>query len=202
LTIRLRQLTEQGLDEFQNYYSRISSGLAEDPPIDKLSIEPYSENFSHEIQIEDITFSTRLEMGRYLSNLFKDLPIGAFQYNQRMWTWLSLLWFNQLCPKDADGSRSKYLRESAKYFLSTDYRDYYRHFVAESWRIYHYFGDDDSKIFLTCEPYKHNDFIEQLASRQKLITIMGLVGTANKLYWDEKKGKPKKTQQTGRFLVI
>lgn len=196
--MRMRSLTDKGIEEFKNYIQRLKHGVAEDPPVKSLSKYPFSKEFDVPLDIDVRTFSTRLDLAEYLSDRFAivDRPSLVGQYG--VWSWLALLLFNQLCPVSDDGHRK--VRETARYVCSSDYTDYYRHLVAASWDIFYLHGQY-SKVFLSCPLYIHNDFIEQLASRQDIITIKGLIEAVDKLYWrGNGKGGPKRNATNRKVL--
>ncbi len=189
--IRLRSLTDKGIEEFENYIQRLKLGVAEEPPIKSLSRFPFSKEFDLPLEIDVRPFSTRLEMAEYLSDRFALVARNSLVGQNGLWSWLALLLFNQLCPVSDDGHRD--IRQTARYVCSSDYRHYYRHYIAASWDIFYLYGQNYSKVFLACPLNIHNDFIEQLASRQDIITIKGLIEAVDKLYWKGNgSGRPKR----------
>jgi hypothetical protein len=53
-------------------------------------------------------------------------------------------------------------------------------------------GEELSKLFLDCPVNVHNEFTEQIGSRQWIISSPNLVKLAHKLYWDTEKDKAKR----------
>lgn len=184
----LRAINETGIEQFKNYIELLRDGSTDPPPIENLSSDAFSDEFEPRIEISGDSFSTRLDMGRYLQDCLNHVDRNIIVNLPGLWSWLSLFWFDQLCP-EIDGRRR--VRETARYICSMDYTDYYRHYVASSWDIYCLHGDY-SRLFLVCPLYIHNDFIEQLASRQDIITIKGLIKAADALYWNEQRVSQKR----------
>lgn len=185
----IRTLTQQGLDEFSNYIQEIRQGIIKSSPVDVLSKEPYSIEFNPSIKIENCRFATRMEMGKHLSGVLTGIERNRLLKEFGMWSWLVLFWFDQLCPPDANGIRK--VRESARYICSMDYTDWYRHLVAAPWDIFSLHGEF-SRLFLTDEIHKHNDFVEQLGARQNIISSKSIIEAADKLYWGTHKNTPKR----------
>ena len=104
-----------------------------------------------------------------------------------IWDYLTLLWFDQFCPSN-EGQRR--IRENARYIVSPDRTDYYRHLVLCAWELYSLHGIY-SRLFLECPPHIHNDWTEQLASRQDIITNKALIEVTDRLYWDGRRRGPK-----------
>ena len=198
----VRILTDKGNELFRDYIIEVKENPAISPPIDKLSHAPWSTEFFPHINVGNLDASTRIELGKYLVELFEMGGVDRKNIlnNPGMWSWLALLWFDTLCPINADGSRK--VRESSVYVCSSHYTDYYRHLVAASWDIF-YIHRDKSRLFLWTPLHIHNDFIEQLVSRQNIITNKPLIEAFDRLYWDKKLNRPKTGAQsrgkTGNF---
>src|SRR5690606_6929160 len=188
--VRLKVFTEEGFNEFRNFLIELKNN----PELNKpdLSNNKYSENFQPEITVdENIIFSSRMELAEYLAKIFQDVGVKsqAVITNDKLWTWLTYLWFEQICPREDTGRK---VREIVKYICSTDYKKYYRHFIASTFRIYSTLGKENSLLFLNRPVNDHGDFIEQLASRQEIISNPNLISVAHSLYWDKAKNKPKR----------
>lgn len=185
----LRELTEQGRSVFVDYLQRIRQGLSEQPSVSELSREPFSIEFLPAVQIdESLVFSTRYKMGQYLNTVLEGIDRNNLFSHHGIWEYLTVIWFNQLCPCNNEGLRS--VRENAKYLVSPDRTDYYRHLVLCAWDIYSLHGIY-SRLFLDCPLPVHNDWVEQLASRQEIITNRALIETIDRLYWDDSRQRPK-----------
>jgi hypothetical protein len=191
----IRVLTDRGMELFRNYILEVKDNPQKPPPINRLSQKPWSSEFSTHIEVESLSVTTRIQLGKYLVELFQVQGVDRRDIlnNPGMWSWLALLWFDNLCPVQSDGARK--VRETSRYVCSSHYTDYYRHLVAASWDIY-YLYREISRLFLWTPLYIHNDFIEQLASRQSIITNKALIEVFDRLYWDLKSGRPKSGAQS------
>jgi hypothetical protein len=192
--IDLRVLSKEGIDRFREYIQIVKENPRAPHP--DLNLEPYSYEFQPRIKIDETKlFMSRIEMAKYLKNTFEDAGIGrnAVIGRSDLWSWLAYLWFDQLCPI-VNGGRK--LNETARYICSSDYTDYYRHYVAASYDIYSIHGEPKSKLFLYGSPYLHSDFIEQFASRQNIISNSDLVEVAYRLYWETGSNHPKRGAQS------
>ncbi len=186
----LKVFTDEGIIEFRNFLVELKNN----PELEKpdLSDTKFSIDFLPEIRVdENKIFSSRMELAEYLTQMFNDADVRSKDVipNDKLWTWLTYLWFDQICPKDGTGRK---VREIVKYICSTDYKKYYRHFIASTFRIYSTLGKENSLLFLNRPVNDHGDFIEQLASRQEIISNPNLIEVAHKLYWDDKENKPKR----------
>lgn len=70
-----------------------------------------------------------------------------------------------------------------------NYIRYYRHKVLGTYRIYDKHRDqpDEAMAILGSSPSTHGEIVEQIASRQELITNPGIVKLLTYLYWDVEK---------------
>ncbi|MDI6732679.1 MAG: hypothetical protein QME51_02140 [Planctomycetota bacterium] len=188
MTEYIRILNEQGLEKFQNYINQLKDGMDEDPPVDELSQEPFSVEFSPRIKVGKRTFANRLEMGKYLSEILQGISADKLTSEKGLWSWLALFWFDIICPRDDNGMRK--ILKSNHYICSSNWKYWHRHFIAASWDIYST-HKRFSRLFLGSPIFIHNDWTEQVASRQDFISNKYIVEAIDKLYWDESKEKPK-----------
>jgi hypothetical protein len=187
--IPIRVLNETGLLKFRDYLMQLGTTPSLDPTTEWLTDPATSNAFSPEVQIDNRNFETRFQLAQYLYG-FAPLREPAVRQNIGLWSWLSLLFFDQLCPKDNEGNRTP--REVYSYILSRDYRHYYRHLLATGFFIYDVHREH-ARVVLFPAMNTHGDFVEQLASRMELITNRGLIEAVDMLYYDASgTGSPKR----------
>jgi len=187
--VNLRILSDQGIEKFREYIHLLKNKQPASRP--DLNIEPYSYVFLPRIEIDgNRKFSTRMELAEYLVQCFKNAGINRDKIilNQGLWTWIAYIWFDQFCPA-INGKRN--IKEDAKYICSSDHTDYYRHYVAGLYDIYSLYEIKNSKLFLSSRLDIVNDFTEQFASRQYIMSYPNLIELAHQLYWDNRNGNPK-----------
>jgi len=199
--ICIRVFSDLGIGKFRQYIMDLKNNIQTVRP--DLNVEPYSTEFQPLVEIdENRIFQTKLEVGEYIKNQMDNAEISrkGILENRNLWTWFAYIWFNQLCPKK---NANLIPRETAKYIYSSDYRDYYRHLIAAPFSIYSLYERNNSLLFLYNKPYEHNDFIEQIAARQKIISHENLIVVLHRLYWHESSNRPKRgvqsRQQPGNF---
>lgn len=186
----LKVFTDEGVNKFRDYLVELKNNPALIKP-DFMASE-YSENFQSIVLVdENKIFSSRMELAEYLNQIFLSAGLRAQTVisNDKLWTWLTYLWFDQICPPKGS---VRQLRELVRYICSTDWRKYYRHYVASSFRIYNTLGKENSLLFLNRPVDDHGDYNEQLASRQEIISSPNLIKVAHTLYWDDKENRPKR----------
>jgi len=186
---QLKIFNQVGETAFHNFLNELKIN----PSLDLIDLNDsqYWVDFKPALVIEkNKIFSSRFDLAEYLDNIFKNAGIKRNEVigNNRLWTWLTYFWFDQICPI-VNGERK--VLQIAKYICGQDFRTYYRHFIASSYNIYSLLGKSNTFLFLYQSINVHNDFIEQLASRQEIISQSNLIQAAQTLYWNDLINKPK-----------
>ncbi|MCM8822875.1 MAG: hypothetical protein NC831_08785 [Candidatus Omnitrophica bacterium] len=192
--IAAREMLPDGENRFREYIETLRMNASTLRP--DLNIRQYSKELSPKLFIdENRLFYTKLELAEYLETCFRESNIKreAIIVLNGLWTWLAYTWFDQLVSLQ---NNARAIREEAKYICSSDYRDYYRHLIAGPYGIFSVHGKENSRIFLYSPVYEHNDFIEQFASRQFIISYSNIVEAITKLYLDNRSGRPKSGAQS------
>ncbi|XAL98687.1 hypothetical protein OT109_13995 [Phycisphaeraceae bacterium D3-23] len=108
------------------------------------------------------------------------------------WAWLSLALFDQVCPTNGNGERKAH--EVAWYIPAfEDRRRNYRHVLYGSHMIYSLYEENPSNadVFLSNSLTTLGHFWYQIVSRQDLIGNPSIVSAATRLYFNQRKMKPK-----------
>jgi len=194
--INLRVMLPEGEQKFREYIHDLRTNPSSQRP--DLNNKPFSEEFSPVVSIDEAKcFNSKMELAEYLQNCFDQAGLSREEVLPRngLWTWLAYVWFDQLAPITNPDTNERDIKEDAKYICSSDYRDYYRHLVSGPYSIYSLHGAPNSHIFLYSPVNEHNDFIEQFASRQFIISHKNIVEAIYRLYFDSKKRQPKEGAQ-------
>ena len=193
----LRSLTTTGINAFREYLEALSTTTAAPPvPYELLTAPEMSEGFDHSVEIEQRKFGSRLASAQYFDSVFSASGVEGIDQLPGVWSWLSLFYFEELCPMGKGGRR----KPGKDYRLLPEAHAfrYYRHLLAGPYQIYRVFRDQpaDAAIVLHQPLDKPGDYVEQLASRQERISNRGLVEAATHLYFDPVKQKYKTSGQS------
>jgi hypothetical protein len=179
---------KEGVAAFSEWLLAGASGII---PPDLLRDPAYAHTFE-DVTIEQRVFRDRFDFGTYLTQAFQAFDKPTIAYMQGLWTWLAAYYFEQLCPRNPEGQRT--LRRRHAYVL--DARQYFRHLIQMPWYLVSTHGET-AKFLLTSissrdpAPLSRQSYIlDQLASRQFVISSPTLVGAARRLYSDPNTGKP------------
>jgi hypothetical protein len=191
----LRALNRSGVDRFRQYLDALRSDERPDLPRDLLDDPDQVEELSVDLSVEERKFPTRWGVAKYLSDLLEPLPREEVDDNVGLWSWLSLFYFNQVCPVRDDGSR----RPGREYRHVPDFSFRYRnrHLLLGPYQVYRRHGPY-AILILSGPLYSENKIYHELASRQDLIVNRGIIEAVNALYLDRQRGMPKRGCQDSK----
>ncbi|MGC8742849.1 MAG: hypothetical protein ACP5T0_03080 [Verrucomicrobiia bacterium] len=186
--MKIRILNNSGIQRFKEYINNLRSGYKDDNP--NLKSDVYSTDYEINLEIDCFKrFETRLDIGAYLSELFKNHNIKKNEVvgkgTEGLWTWLAYIWFDQIT-----NNKSKICRFD-RYICNQSWNRYYVHLIFGAYYIYESLGRERAKLFLSTPPYILHDINDHLACYQYIVGYPNIVDVAIKLYWDEKNNKVK-----------
>jgi hypothetical protein len=191
--IQLRKFNQAGIEAFEDALQHIGAG--QDADISALLTDPaLTEALSAEPVVEVRPFKDRFDAAQYFYTLLLpfEKALGDIERDKGLWAWLAAAWIDMLAPKDEAGSRK--LRARPRWVPAVDdYKAYYRHLLAGPYRIYRAHHDDPSRamVVLNTAVEQPGEVVEQLASRQEVITSPPLMSAITTLYYRETTGKLK-----------
>jgi len=145
------------------------------------------------IEMQPRVFAARFEWACFSEELLRPHPAVELQRDTGLWAWLTLVFFDSVCPADGNGNRR--VGQRARYVPSgTDFRTYYRHLLEGPWRIAHAHRDNPKRALgvLTGPLDRPGEIAEQLSSRQELVSSATVMEVTTKLYVDPRTAKPKR----------
>lgn len=191
--MKARRLNESGIAIFAGWMETLKQGGSVQAPASLLTNPETAEALAVVVEVEPRTFANRFEVAEYLFTRFSAAGLTDVDNDRGLWAWLSLFYFDSVCPAGKGGSRKpgaqpRHIPEPG------NFQRYYRHLLGGPYRIYRAHRDDPkSALALLCQPLETpGDVVEQLASRQELVTNRGIVALATKLYFDHTTQKLKR----------
>lgn len=196
MTPALRRLKPSGLELFGQYLDGLKKGGVAPPPFWLLTDATHTEAIEPEIPVPDATFANRLQAATYLDDLFAKAELAAPDRDVGLWAWLSLRFFDQLCPAGKGGHRDPGEFSGGTYVRHVpevgNYLKYYRHLLAGPYLVFRQHKGDVAKAMVMLQGAidAHGEFMAQIASRL-FVSIKSVVGAATLLYMDGGTGEPK-----------
>ncbi len=191
--MKIRRLNDVGLQRMSAFLDSQTTDSPMTYPEELLTERESTEHVEPEVEVEQRLFVDRFEVGEYLNTKLGDACVENIERDRGIWAWLSLFYFDQLCPVGTQGRRKP--GELARWIPATgDFRKYYRHLLAGPFRIYRAHRDhpDRARVLLCTPPHSPGDIVEQLASRQEIVTNSAIIQVATCLYIDPDTGQPKR----------
>ncbi len=181
--MKVARLNESGIATFAGWLETLKQGGSVQAPMSLLTNPAATESLAVQVEIEQRTFTTRLEAAEYLFSRFAAAGLTDVDRDRGLWAWLSLFYFDSVCPVGKGGIRKpgaqpRHIPEPG------NFRRYYRHLLGGPYRIYRAHRDNPKRAMaLLCQPVNlPGDVVEQLASRQEVVTNPGILDLATKLY--------------------
>jgi hypothetical protein len=191
--MKLRRLTDAGIEAFSNYLAMLRVDPSLPPPVQLLDGAGVSEPLPTQAAVEQRAFASRLAAAEYLHGVLAASELKGIDRDRGLWTWLTLYYFDQVCPLKAKGSRS--VKHIARYIPElSNYLRFYRHLLVGPYFIYKSHADLPARatVVLISPLAVPGEVVEQIASRQELISNKSVLGTLTKLYVDENECKLKR----------
>lgn len=184
----IRALNSSGIEQFRRYLARLRDGAAGSPPSSLLQDSTFTSELAVEIQIESQQFASRFALGRFLCEVLSPLPPEEMDRNAGLWAWMSLFFFDLVCPVSRDGGRRP--GQDYRHIPDFSYRYRHRHLLYGPYQVYRRHGV--LSVLLLSGPVNSESAIyHEIASRQDLIANKGVIEATLSLYMDRKRGAPK-----------
>jgi len=199
MTDAIRVLNDAGLTAYSNYLAALGENGSLPPPWHILTNPATSDAAPFNAQIEKApagkNFGDRFTFGSYLSTKIPEAQ-AVISRAHRLWSWLSLYYFDQICPVNSSGERESLAVPAYILDREFSYKNYYRHLVRTPWLAVAMHGDNSKALLMPLRPTKaplaqRGELIEQIASRQHLFSSTNVVAAAHALYFDNANNHPK-----------
>jgi hypothetical protein len=187
----VRRFLPAGIRETHRFLDGVQAGGHDDPM--HLLEDPDLTEVVSIGALEIVQLSDRRQTAEVMRSIVDglDMSIDEVQRDVGLWTWLAMCWFDQLAPRLRS---SRTLRKRATLVLAADdFRTYYRHYLAGPWSIYmaHLDDPDRAQALLCTKPWQPGEVVEQMASRQDIVSSPSVVQVVTNLYLDPESGSHK-----------
>jgi hypothetical protein len=190
--VKVRVLNRTGVEDFERYLDSLSGPEQAPVPRHLLEDDACAELLNPAVEVDSRAFLNRMEAAEYLDSRLGAVPQDSVTGNRGLWAWLSLFYFDALCPtkkgRRTPGARARWI------LYADDFRKYYRHLLAGPYRIWRqYRSNPKTALCVLCTPvHAPGEIVEQLASRQDRVTNRTIMELATALYVDPGTGSPKR----------
>lgn len=192
----VRKFNHAGVEEFRIFLNTLRSFPSTPVPQDLLYAENYTQMLDWGIEVDQVVFSSRLEAAQYFADLFKEKDGREIAPDVGLWSWLSLFYFDQVCPLIAGNKR--FPGRDYRHIPEPGYRSGHRHLLGGAFLVHQVYklGDQLSRLLLSTRLHREGHFHHELASRVNLITNKGVIEAVDMLYFSEKNKRAKRGCQS------
>ena len=191
--MKLRKFSSKGVALLEEYLSSLETDPDNPIPYELLENPKYTELFGVPTDIARKHFGTKLAASEYLDRVLTMTKVSEVSRDVGLWSWLTLLYFDELCPADTKGQRVP--KERARYVPQpSNYQRYYRHLLLGPYLTYRANRDKPTRAmaFLCRELHILDDIVGQLSARSERVKNPGIVELATRLYFDPAKSTTRK----------
>lgn len=184
----VRAFREEGLEWFAEELARCRETPEHRPDPAALNDDGLTERVLPKVEVEFHTVKSKREAAIYLSQRLAPLGWGRLHDDVGVWAWLSLGFFDSICP--LSGGKRKVLAD-AHYIPEQDSRRSYRHLLRTPVRVLREVPAHNG-LFLDSPIESHGDIMEQLMGRLFLMRYPAVAEAAERMYFDPVRRKPKR----------
>src|SRR5688572_16464021 len=103
--MKLRRLTAKGIEQFSAFLDSLNTPTPPRVPTWLLDHDETSSVLEVDIDVQATAFPNRFELAKHLDSKLTDSGLKNVERDIALWAWLALVYFDQLCPVEKDGSR-------------------------------------------------------------------------------------------------
>jgi hypothetical protein len=180
----IRSLNERGQARFRSW---LDAGATGDAPFDLLHDPHTSDPVPDTGEIDQTHFANRYELAVHIAEALSRCDFQRLGSAPGVWAWLSLFYFDLLCPPDL--TRARRVRALDRYLLNPDSRRAPSHLIREA--VLAVRSHSNLAKVLLISPrggIKDNVVLSELSDRQELIGNSAVVHLASLLYFDQRRG--------------
>ena len=192
--MELRRFSPQGMAAFTIFLDSLSSDSPQPWPETALVSDKFSEPVGCEVTVDQRPFASRFDLADYLHSRFEEASWTPDLSDTCLWAWLGCFFFKEICPADSGGALKP--GAIARWIpQSSDWRRYYRHLIVGPYSIYRAHRDNPTRAMaVLCQrPGRPGDLVEQLASRQQVVTNPQIMQIATHCFVDPLTNRQRKS---------
>ena len=187
--MQLRFFNADGMEAFRRFLQQCREQPNCEVPYQLLESETHTIKSTYEIDVTPQAFVTKRDAADYFHDVLRPIPALEVRGNAELWTWLSLLNFDAVCPV-REGKR-KVWNDYRYVFEPNNVRHFYRHLLFVSWRVVE-LSQDHNRLFLGSRVDQMDAFTTEVLKRLYLTRIPCIFEVLDRVYWDSSKNAARK----------
>ncbi len=185
----LRQFNAAGIARFRQWLAAARGDPHLALPTELLTADDATEVVEPHVTLERPGFATKREAAIYLRDALATLDGDDVLRNAGLWTWLTLYYFDDVCPPMSGGRKV-----NADYYYIYEVEQglyHYRHLLRVSYEVLRR-SPTHHRLFLNTPLHKLGSVTEKIMRRLFLTRIDAIFEVLDRLYYDEKREKVKR----------
>ena len=182
----VRRFNADGIEAFRRELAECRTAPTRDIPLEMLTDPMLTESVLPSVEIELRGFKTKGDAAVYFHQIFGGIPKQQLLEDTGLWTWLSLYYFDIVCPKHS-GIR-KVRNDYTYVYEAKSIRHFYRHLLFVSWRTLD-IAPTHNRLLLSTSISSLDKFSSEVIKRLYMTRIPCFFEVLDRLYWDEKRGR-------------
>ena len=182
----VRRFNADGIEAFRRELAECRTAPTRDIPLEMLTDPMLTESVLPSVEIELRGFKTKGDAAVYFHQIFGGIPKQQLLEDAGLWTWLSLYYFEIVCPKHS-GIR-KVRNDYTYVYEAKSIRHFYRHLLFVSWRTLD-IAPTHNRLLLSTSISSLDKFSSEVIKRLYMTRIPCFFEVLDRLYWDEKRGR-------------
>ena len=191
---RMRCLTADGIDEFGRYLKKLRAQGDLPPPRALLTDDACSvASTLGDVSVEPRDFASRRDFAEYIDNRFLEAGVFVDADEPGMWEWLSLFFFDAVCPPNRDGIRTPGV-EGRHLLRDPDARRRHRHLLRSPYLLFRQYAggaDGELDLLLGYALPVHGVAATHIGERHRIMASPGALVAASRLYFDRATQQPR-----------
>lgn len=183
-----RQFNDEGIRQFRQFLAVCRENPRAKLPRELLEDSRLSTAVAPGVDVQPSALPKREDAARLLTQLLEPLGDKAVAQNAGLWTWLSLFFFDQVCP--AAGGQRHVKNDYHYVYEPLNPRHSYRHLLFIAWRVQKV-AAPHTRLFLSGPLSTLDKMTSEVFKRLYLMRIRCIFEVLERLYWDPERRKPR-----------
>lgn len=183
--MKLRRFNAAGTRAFRTFLTDGRENPLLTVPWELLEDATLTETVRPDIDVQQVVFGSKPEAADYLRDRLAPLSDPSVERDAGLWTWLSLFFFDSVCPLTERGRRVK----SLEFYIFEPWnsqRGYY-HLLFGLWRV-RQITREHGRLFMLGPVSVQDEVTREVMKRLFLVRIPCIFEVLDRLYWDESRG--------------
>ena len=187
----LRQFNNNGIKRFREELEKYRKDSLSPIDFHMLEDNALTENVPGGGNITAQIFKTKGDAGSHIHSLLKSTALtpNEIASNTELWSWLSLFFFDSLCPQNPQGRRK--VNDVHFYIYDQRWNYYYRHLLFVSWKVWD-MTQGNHRLITSTKIHEIDRVTRFIMNDLTMIRIPCIFKVLDHVYWNANAQKTRK----------